>query len=387
MANPKPNYITMCNEGKFGDREFVVSCKGRPFAILTAPQFPTPAFTMVDLNLIRDLNLRMTDLQCTKLSYGGQKLRILGKVSTSVQCIVDGVPAGNMHLKAHVIQDLYKLFDTHSIAGTKLSQKLIGPPFQLFPDNSAEPTEENSDAPEAKKKRRKRKLNKSSPSQATVYGNSPTRSSTSESPSLPSKPQPKVQGRWIQHHRHGGPYGKPSEFVVDYEDRKTGMWQYERPDCWDSEGSFHSISSMKSCLYSSSSNPDEYTDTYTNLSSVRYNKPVQAGSELPKTSANLVKDNSTTYSRRMLAIVHEAWKESLNTGKDIPPHLQHIPVPHGIEWCSRDCAAHMYSGEELPPLCGYSPEMLPEDFFPCSNCCPGRWCSCCRKYTGRDFVS
>ena len=103
MPTSKPNIITMSNEGKFGDREFVVSCKGRPFAILTAPQFPTPAFTMVDLNLMRDLNLRMTDMQCSKLLYGGQKLRILGKVSTSVQCIVNGMPAGNMHLKAHVM--------------------------------------------------------------------------------------------------------------------------------------------------------------------------------------------------------------------------------------------------------------------------------------------
>ena len=94
MADPKPNYITMCNEGKYGDREFVVSCKGRPFSVLTAPLFPTPAFTMVDLNLIRDLNMRMTDMQCTKLFYGGQKLRICGKVSTTVQCIVNGAPAG-----------------------------------------------------------------------------------------------------------------------------------------------------------------------------------------------------------------------------------------------------------------------------------------------------
>ena len=111
---------------------------------------------MVDLNLIRDLNLRMTDMQRSELLYGGQKLRILGKVSTSMQCIVDGMPAGNMHFKAHVIQDLYKLFDTHSIAGFKLSQKLIGPAFQLFPDNisETEPTA-NADSDESEGKKKK----------------------------------------------------------------------------------------------------------------------------------------------------------------------------------------------------------------------------------------
>ena len=127
--------------------------------ILTATQFPTPAFIMVDLSLIRDLNLRMTDMQCSKLLYGGQKLRILGKISTSVQCIVDGMPAGNMHYKAHVIQDLYKLFDTHSIAGNKLSQKLIGPAFHPFPDESTEPkptANADSDEPEGKKKKKRK---------------------------------------------------------------------------------------------------------------------------------------------------------------------------------------------------------------------------------------
>ena len=96
MGTPRPNFITATNEGKFGDREFVVFWKGRPFVILTAPQFPVHAFTMIDFNLVRDLNLRMTEMQC----YGGQKLRILGKVSTTVQFIMDEAPAGTLHLKA-----------------------------------------------------------------------------------------------------------------------------------------------------------------------------------------------------------------------------------------------------------------------------------------------
>ena len=44
----------------------------------------------------------------------------------------------NIHLKATVVQDLYKILDTHSIAGIKLSEKFLGLPFQL----SNEPTEE-----------------------------------------------------------------------------------------------------------------------------------------------------------------------------------------------------------------------------------------------------
>ena len=126
MAETKPNPVkTMSYEGQCGDREFVVACKSRPFSILTSPIQTIPAFTMIDWNLVNDLNLRMTDMQCAKLDYGGKKLRIWGKISTTLQCIVNGAPAGNLHLKAHVVQDVYNFFDTHAIAGTKLYQKLL----------------------------------------------------------------------------------------------------------------------------------------------------------------------------------------------------------------------------------------------------------------------
>ena len=91
-----------------GDREFVVCCKGRPFSILTAPQFPTPIVTYVDYDLIHSLNIRMSDLQCNQLSYEGQNLRILGKISTSIQSFPDGVSSGNIQFKANVVDDLKK---------------------------------------------------------------------------------------------------------------------------------------------------------------------------------------------------------------------------------------------------------------------------------------
>ena len=192
-----------------------MSCKGRPFVILTAPQFPVPAFTMVDYNLIRDLNLRMTDMQCSKFFYGGQKLRILGKVSTTVQCIMEGAPAGTLHLKAHVVQDLYKLFDVHSVAGTKLSHKLLGPPAKLVPDTeeSTEPTDEG--AQEAKKKKRKQQNKRASKVKATKSSKSDSLSeSESSSDDIPTPPPSTSQGRWTRHYSYDGwhpvhGYGRP----------------------------------------------------------------------------------------------------------------------------------------------------------------------------------
>ena len=104
MAAPIPNPVTTFNLGQNGEKEFVLACKGRPFSLLTSPQLPTPPVNYVDYGLIQDLRLRMNDLQCRKLFFGGEKLRILGHVSTSVQCIVNGSSFGNIHFKAYVIE-------------------------------------------------------------------------------------------------------------------------------------------------------------------------------------------------------------------------------------------------------------------------------------------
>ena len=165
-------YKTLHYDGRQGDVEFVASVKGRPFAILTSSNFPTPDVTLVDYSLIRDLKLTMTDLQCAKFNFAGQKLRKLGKISTSVQCISDGKTSGNLHFKATVVQDLYQHFDTHSIAGNKLSKLLLDPPVQHIDESSTEPTPETP-------KKKKPKLQK------TPSMNSTPKSQTSEQSSTP----------------------------------------------------------------------------------------------------------------------------------------------------------------------------------------------------------
>ena len=180
MAAPK--HVTLCQDGLHGDLEFVVAYKNRPFTILTSPSLPTPTVTLVDHKLVAELKIRMTDLQCTKLHFGGKKLRILGKISTSVQCIVDGMVSGNMHLKASVVQDLYESFDTHSIASTKLSQMMIAPSLQPSSDSDMAATEPTNPKPSKRKKNKKKQASSSSSSPS-----SPT------SPKTPTRlPQPTI---------------------------------------------------------------------------------------------------------------------------------------------------------------------------------------------------
>ena len=66
----------------------------------------------------------MTDLQCRKFSYAGNKLRILGRVSTAVQCLDEGKVSGNYHLKALVVSDLNNVLDTHCVASAKMQQQM-----------------------------------------------------------------------------------------------------------------------------------------------------------------------------------------------------------------------------------------------------------------------
>ena len=162
-------YVTVSQDGLYNEREFVVACKGRPFIILTSSNLPTPAVSLIDHKLVAELKLRVTDLQCSRFHYGGKKLRILGKVSTSVQCIMNGMVCGNMHLKASVVENLNDIFDAHSIAGNKLSEILTSSPSHI---DTTEPT--NQPSTPTKPKKRKKKLNSFSNSPSSQISSSPT---------------------------------------------------------------------------------------------------------------------------------------------------------------------------------------------------------------------
>lgn len=79
---------------------------------------------------------------------------------------MNGIPLGNIQFKAHVVEDLKMVFDTHSIAGEKMAARLLGPSFPNDTDNSTEPTDYDNDSSNsaatncetaANPKRRKRK--------------------------------------------------------------------------------------------------------------------------------------------------------------------------------------------------------------------------------------
>ena len=113
MKNYNDNNFTMMYEyGVRGgstlshDKEYVFACKGRPFAALVSDHFNTPYSTLLDYDLIKKLGLKVTDIQCRKFMFAGHKFRILGRVSTAVQCVQNGRISGNFHIKGLVISNL-----------------------------------------------------------------------------------------------------------------------------------------------------------------------------------------------------------------------------------------------------------------------------------------
>ena len=82
-------------------------------------------------------------------------MRILGQISTTVQCIIDGSPLGNIQMKCHVVEDLKKHFNTHGIAGEKIRKKLFDVEphtAEMFKAKASHEPTDDEDAEEKPKK-------------------------------------------------------------------------------------------------------------------------------------------------------------------------------------------------------------------------------------------
>ena len=128
-----------------GEEEFIFCVKGKPFPCLVSTNLPTPTSTLVDFGMVRELNLKMSNLQCKRFMFAGHKLRILGTVAMKVQCIMDGSVCGTTHIKADVVQDLSRYLDTECLAGQKMRAQLRGnntctQSGALEPSSSPKPT-------------------------------------------------------------------------------------------------------------------------------------------------------------------------------------------------------------------------------------------------------
>ena len=123
INHPSRVFTTSYSYGA-ANTEHIFTCKGRPFAALVSHDLPTPTTSLVDYALIKELGLKLSDVQYRKFSFSGEKMRIMGRISTAVQCVQNGKSKGNFHIKGLVVTNLYNLFDTDCVAGTKMRNLL-----------------------------------------------------------------------------------------------------------------------------------------------------------------------------------------------------------------------------------------------------------------------
>ena len=126
MSFNKNENLTLCHQYPNTDNEYVFVFKGQPFATSTSSSGPTPDTTLIDATLVKQFKMKITDYKCLRFNFLGQQMRNIGKVSTFVQCVKDGMPIGQFPFTATVVRGLTDCLDVDCIASTKLVSQLTG---------------------------------------------------------------------------------------------------------------------------------------------------------------------------------------------------------------------------------------------------------------------
>ena len=105
------NHTTLSLDYGGNVKEHILVIRGRPFSILESPNFPIPNTTYIDFKLVRELGLKVASMTYEKMTYCGQKMRKIGTVAVTAQCLVDGRVLGSIPLKATVVLGLAEYLD------------------------------------------------------------------------------------------------------------------------------------------------------------------------------------------------------------------------------------------------------------------------------------
>ena len=311
---------------KYGnnEQEYVFCVKGRPFPCLVSPHIPTPTASLLDYQLVRDLGLKMTDLQCQKFSFCGFKLRILGKISLTVQCIHDGVSSGTFHIKGNVVLDLAKHLDTECVAGAKMAAQLRGETAPNTPAKAAP-----SPAPSVPAAGSPR----TPPPPAPQSPRSPPRSPTRSPPGFPTMPQYAASP--------GDSIPDPRTIIPVISIASDGRELSPRTS---------NVRALSLAFRDADLKPDLDEETFA-LEEADTDGEIDDDAD---GNINCYLSNGLIYQ-----------------------------YGHGREKCSRIRCSNRdeYAVKEMPSNCGFNQQWrLPTNFTPCADHCQGAFCRCLHQY-------
>ena len=319
---------TLCNRYPNQEKEYIFCVKGRPFGCLVSPNLPTPTSSLIDYNLVKDLGLNMSDLQYSKFFFAGNKMRILGKVTMTVQTIHEGIASGNLPFKANVVLNLFKCLDIDTVAGVKLRKRLSGEESELDCTSSGAPSMCSSIAPTPA----------SSPSRSPPPSPTPSTPPRSTSPSPPTKPR--------------FPLSSPPGFPK--QPQHIGLNIIKRPEIKVSLTAFPNAKALSSNLHALTEtihNADLMPKPKMELRALHESDPggkVQLGDN---GGLSFVTMNGLTYVR------------GHGRNNKCSPYCQDVPP------------------DQIPHNCGYHRQwLIPYNFKPCSESCEGAFCECLNYY-------
>ena len=226
---------------KHGTRDFVLQCHKRPFAMTVSPLLPKSPENLIDLELVEFLNIPIKKIEARRFSFAGIETRIVGHVSQTVQCVVNGKIKGTTHLKAAVVRHLTSLYNMDCIAGGKTCQQLLSADdFSVkssvitcssdgeVSDNSDDEQPVDDDQPVTPSPTKSSASSPRSPSPVPTTPTStprPSGATTSPNPSIPSSPPSSdLCEAWC----YQG--GKKKRFDAKSKQPVDKRWEYDRKD-------------------------------------------------------------------------------------------------------------------------------------------------------------
>ena len=353
-----------------GNKEYVFCCKGRPFTSMVSET--KPSMTLIDYDLVRDLKLKISDLQCSKFTFAGRTLRVFGTVCQVVQTIQNGFTSGNFQIKAKVVLDLYKTFDTFSLASPGMIKQLSGSksPPSPEPTTSSRAATTPSPSPRHSPPSKRSRASPSAPAPETPpRATTPSTSKQSratpsaQAPSSPSQPSPSAPTpsssppslSSVKLSSPRSPPGYPTPAFMR-------MTVRDLPRCMSVKADQLNVSKKK---------PPFIINT-------RYLDNVFAGAdklsgkdELHAITAALPDGKLSKFGDDQFLV-------------QTPGGLRYISG-HGRHKCSRDCYQLCGGGgaQGVPHNCGFHRQWIfPVGFKPCGSTCRGAFCVCHNQEQG-----
>ena len=340
-------------------------------ALTVSPFLPKSPENLIDLELVEFPNIPIKKIEARRFSFAGIETRIVGHISQTVQCVLNGKICGTTHLKAAVVRHFTKLYNIDCLAGGKSFNQVVTMDDlankSVIYTNTAKGAvpDKSDDQPMSTPAR------SSAPTTPTSTPRSrPTGSRTSSpSPSPSSPPNTDLCESWC----YQG--GKQNRFDARSRHPVDKRWHYNvEEEIW-------TLPYNKSGPVEKPATPD-YTVAY-----------IQLGNEDALTSfCNVVTDGWPMVASPKKT---EPTPNNISTSIQAISSSKHPCGDCGEQFsvCQSRCQqARRYQdyihGVGAPPyVVGHTGPVLPPNFTPCGNYCVYEECECLRRYDGRDWAS